>query len=475
MAEPLDTVVVGAGFAGIGMAIALQRAGRDYLVVERAADIGGVWRDNRYPGVVADSPAHLYSYSFEPNPLWSRAHAPGDEIQDYLAYCVERYAVRERIRFGTTVHGVEFADGVWRLTITTEFGEMSDVLTRRLILAVGSYGDPNLPDLPGLESFTGAVVHTSSWDPAMAVVGQRLAVVGTGCAAADLIPALVEDAATVTVFQREASWVMPHADPGYADSLANAYEHRPWLMKAHRMKLRATAEASGVGYTVRPQLLRAQEKLAAAYLSRNVSDAALKDALTPHDPMGRRPVVSNSAIYPALSRSNVTVVTAGLESATPTGLHTSDGVEHEVDAIIFATGYHEFSALRQLDVRDPAGGALADRLDGPLSSYFGVALPGVPNLFLLGGPNTQVPWTSVIPLFEAQIELVMRLLGESDRRRATTVQVRPEVVPGLRAELDRRLERSVFGADAVNRVWPSSAAEYERRVRKANLVDFQFS
>lgn len=475
MPEVLDTVVVGAGFAGLGMAIALQQAQRDYLVIERGTEVGGVWRDNRYPGVTADSPAHLYSYSFEPNPLWSRAHAPGDEIQDYLAYCAEQYAVNDRIRFATSIQRADFAAGVWRLEVATALGAVSEIRTHHLVLAVGQYGDPNLPDLPGLELFNGPVMHTSRWDPAVPIVGERIAVVGTGCAAVQLVSAIAGDAAAVTVFQEEPAWVLPHLDPGYGDSLANAYEHRPWLMKAHRAKLRATAEATGAGYTLRPQLLRAQEKLASAYLARSVHDPNLRNALTPHDRLGRRPVVYSSDYYSALTRDNVAVVTSRLRSVTATGLITDDGSEYPCDAIVFATGFDEYGALRQIDVRDPAGGVLADRLVGPLPSYFGVALPGVPNLFLLGGPNTQVPWTSVIPLFEAQSALIMRLLSESDRRHATTVQVRPEVVPALRAELDRRLERSVFGPEAVNRVWPSSVAEYERRVRKAHLVDFQFA
>lgn len=473
MAE-VDVVVVGAGFAGLGMAIALQQAGRSYVVLERASDLGGVWRDNRYPGVTADSPAHLYSYSFEPNPLWSRAHAPGDEIHDYLAYCAEHYGVLPQIRFGTTVQGARFTGEEWSCSIVTGNGEFDTLSARHLILAVGPYGDPHLPHLPGLEVFDGAVMHTSSWDPAVPIVGEHLAVIGTGCAAGQLVPELVDDAAGVAVFQREAPWVLPHLDPGYADSLATAYEHRPWLMKAHRLKLRATAEASGVGYTTRPSLLRAQEKLAGTYLARTVSDTALRTALTPDDRLGESTVVHSNDYLPALLRDTVQLITAPIESVSPTAVLTSDGRLHPCDVIVLATGFETYGALQLIDVRSADGSGLAGRFAGPVSSYFGVALPELPNLFLLGGPNTQVPWTSVIPVYEAQIDLISRVLTEADRRHVGTAQVRPQVVPALRAELDRRLERSAFGPDAVNRVWPSSVAEYERRLRKANLVDFQF-
>lgn len=472
MAE-VDVVVVGAGFAGLGMAIALQQAGRSYVVLERAGDLGGVWRDNRYPGVTADSPAHLYSYSFEPNPLWSRAHAPGDEIQDYLAYCAEHYGVLPQIRFNTSVQAARFTGSAWQCSIVTGDGEFEELTAQHLILAVGQYGDPHLPHLPGLELFDGPVMHTSSWDPAVPIVGERIAVIGTGCAASQLIPQLVTDAAAVTVFQQHAPWVLPHLDPGYADGLASAYEHRPWLMKAHRLKLRATAEASGVGYTVRPSLLRAQEKLASTYLGRSISDEALRAALTPTDRLGESTVIHSNEYLPALARDTVTVVTDPIESVTATAVLTADDA-HPCDAIVLATGFETYGALRLIDVRAPDGAGLAERFVGPVSSYFGIALPDLPNLFLLDGPNTQVPWTSVIPMFEAQIDLVTRVLAEVDRRHVATVQVRPQVVPALRNELDRRLERSAFGPDAINRVWPSSVAEYERRVRKANLVDFQF-
>ena len=474
MAE-VDVVVVGAGFAGLGMAIALQQAGRSYVVLERACDLGGVWRDNRYPGVAADSPAHLYSYSFEPNPLWSRAHAPGDEIHDYLAYCAEHYGVLPQIRFDTTVQGAQFTGQEWFCSIVTGDGEFDVLTARQLILAVGPYGDPHLPLLPGLEGFEGAVMHTSSWDPAVPVVGEHIAVVGTGCAASQLIPQLVGDAAAVSVFQQHAPWVLPHLDPGYADGLANAYEHRPWLMKAHRLKLRATAEASGVGYTTRPSLLRAQEKLASTYLARTVSDPALRTVLTPTDRLGDSTVVHSNDYLPALAKTSVRVVTSPIESVTGTGIFTTDGQEHPCDLIVLATGFETYGALRMIDVRAGEGAGLAERFAGAVSSYFGVALPGLPNLFLLGGPNTQVPWTSVIPVYEAQIDLISRVLAEVDRRHVSTAQVRPQVIPALRTEMDRRLERSAFGPGALNRVWPSSVAEYERRVRKANLVDFQFS
>lgn len=472
MAE-VDAVVVGAGFAGLGMAIALQRAGRSYVVLERAFDLGGVWRDNRYPGVTADSPAHLYSYSFEPNPLWSRAHAPGDEIHDYLAYCAEHYGVLPQIRFNTTVQGARFTGQEWSCSVVTSDGEFESLTARHLILAVGPYGDPHLPPLPGLEVFEGAVMHTSSWDPAVPIVGEHIAVVGTGCAASQLVPQLVGDAAAVTVFQQHAPWVLPHLDPGYADGLATAYEHRPWLMKPHRLKLRATAEASGIGYTTRPSLLRAQEKLASTYLARTVSDPALRTTLTPTDRLGERTVVHSNDYLPALAGPDVSVVTSPIELVTGTAIFTADGEEHPCDVIVLATGFEAYGALRLIDVRageHSPGQAFA----GPVSSYFGVALPDLPNLFLLGGPNTQVPWTSVIPVYEAQIDLISRVLAEVDRRHVNTVQVRPQVLPALRSELNRRLERSVFGPDAINQVWPSSVGEYERRVRKANLVDFQF-
>ncbi|WP_446666693.1 flavin-containing monooxygenase [Flexivirga sp. B27] len=482
-----DLVIVGSGFSGIGMAIAARNKGRDFVVLEKAEEIGGTWRDNRYPGCECDVPSHLYSFSFELNPYWSKAYATADEIQDYLLYCVEKYALREHIRFGTIVERMTYDEGLaaWHLTVTDNYGT-HQLVAGAVALGVGPLHEPVMPEIPGIEEFRGELLHTAEWDPGTTVVGKRVGVIGTGCSGVQVIPALAEDARSVTVFQRTPTWVLPKIDPAYPDWLIDQYEKRPWLMKAHRAKLRTAGEVRVGGFTKQPKALKAASKAALAHMHSAIKDPALRKKLTPDYTMGCKRVTMSNTYYPALAADHVTVETAPIREADRTSVTTEDGTSYDLDVLVYATGFDVTGSYRHLGITGLGGRTLDSEWSDDIQTYYGVTAPGYPNLFFLLGPNTVLGHTSVVLMIEAQIGLVSKLLDARDERGATAVQVRPQVVPAHMQQLDERSAQSVWEAGQCtswylddrgrNRVlWPGTVGEYERKLAKPELVDYEFT
>ncbi|TWP39009.1 flavin-containing monooxygenase [Leekyejoonella antrihumi] len=483
-----EIVIIGSGFSGIGMGIALRRARRDFVILEKAQEIGGTWRDNRYPGCACDVPSHLYSFSFEPNPYWSRAYATADEIQDYLLYCVEKYQLRDRVQFDTAVQEARYDEGlgIWHLAVGSSDGTMRTITAGSVVLGVGALHDPVLPDIPGLEHFRGELMHTASWDPAATVFGKRVGVIGTGCSGVQVIPPLAEDAAHLTVFQRTPVWVLPKIDPEYPDPLVDAYEKHPALMKAHRAKIKVANELRAVAFTQQPVMLKLASRLALQHLRRAVKDPELRDKLTPEYTMGCKRITMSNTYFPALAREDVTVATDAIVEGDATGLTTADGVHHDLDVLVLATGFDVAGSYRHLNIHGAHGHDLTADWDAGIESYLGVTVPHYPNLFVLLGPNTGLGHTSVLLMIEAQVDLITQLLDERDRRGTSVVTVRPSVVPGFTAEVARRSAKTVWKAggcnswyldeDGSNRVlWPATVIEYEHRVRHPEMVDYEFS
>lgn len=482
-----DLVIVGSGFSGIGMAIAAKNKDRDFIVLEKAEEIGGTWRDNRYPGCECDVPSHLYSFSFELNPYWSKAYATADEIQDYLLYCVEKYDLRRHIHFGSIVERMTYDEGLaaWHLTVTDATGT-HQLVASAVALGVGALHEPVMPEIPGIETFRGELLHTAAWDPGTTVVGKRVGVIGTGCSGVQVIPPLAEDARAVTVFQRTPTWVLPKIDPAYPDWLIDQYEKRPWLMKAHRAKLRAAGEVRVGGFTKQPKALKAASKAALAHMHSAVKDPALRRKLTPDYTMGCKRATLSNTYYPALASDHVTLETSPIHDADETSLTTEDGTTHELDVLVFATGFDVTGSYRHLGITGLGGRTLDTDWADDIQTYYGVTAPGYPNLFFLLGPNTVLGHTSVVLMIEAQIGLIDKLLDARDQRGATAVQVRPQIVPAHMQQLDERSAQSVWQAghctswylDAQGRnrtLWPGSVGEYERRLAKPELVDYEFT
>lgn len=483
-----DVVIIGSGFSGIGMAVALQASGRSYTVLEKAHDIGGTWRDNRYPGCACDVPSHLYSFSFEPNPYWSRAYATSDEIQDYLLYVVEKYDVRKDVQFDAQVtRGVyDESLSVWHLTVLAADGEEQHLVAGAVVLGVGALHDPSLPDIPGLESFAGEIMHTATWDPGASMFGRKVGIIGTGASAVQAIPYLAQDADHLTVFQRTPAWVLPKIDPEYPESLHDAYEKRPWLMKAHRAKIQTWNEIRGYAFSRAVPVLKAYSLLARANIAKAVKDPKLRRKLTPSYTLGCKRVTFSSTYYPALARENVHVETESVATADAMGLTTVDGTRHELDVLVLATGFDVTGSYRHLGFTGSGGHDLAHEWDRGITSYYGVTVPHFPNLFFLLGPNTALGHNSVVLMIEAQIALTVKLLDERDERGAGAIEVREAVAEAHLATLDRRTSSSVWAIGGCNSwyldelgrnrtLWPGSVPEYERRTRRPEMIDYEFT
>lgn len=484
----VDVVVVGTGFSGIGMAVALQDAGRSFVILEKADEIGGTWRDNRYPGVACDVPSHLYSFSFELNPYWSHTYSRGDVIQDYLLAVVEKYELREHIRFDTALHAADFdeSSGVWTIATHSSDGSTHTVTARALVLGVGALHLPHIPLIDGLHTFAGELIHTAAWPRDSSMFGRRVGIIGTGASAVQCIPALAEDAEHLTVFQRSAPWIMPQRNSEYSDATIDRFRRHPALMRAHRAALRRRNDLRAVAFDSQPRLLELASREARRHLANQIKDPQLREKLTPTYTMGCKRVLLSDTYYPALARADVDVVTDDVVGVTPDGVVTADGTLHEVDALVLATGFDPRGSYAHLDITGRDGRSFAEEWQNGVESYLGVTMADFPNLFMLLGPNTGLGHTSVVLMIEAQIAHVMTLLDERDRRGAHAVEVRPELVPAFTREMRERSGRSVWTQggctswylddDGENRtLWPGGVGEYERRLTEPSAVDFLFT
>jgi cation diffusion facilitator CzcD-associated flavoprotein CzcO len=473
-------LIIGAGFGGIAAAVALIRAGFDDVVLlERAGQVGGVWRDNRYPGCACDVPAPLYSYSFAPNPSWSRRFPPHHEILDYLRRTADELGITPRIRLHTEVTGAAWDDAArcWRVR-TADGGEVpADVL----VAAVGQLTRPSIPALPGADRFAGPALHTARWDPDVPIDGHRIGVIGTGASAIQLVPAIAGRAARVTVFQRTAPWTLPRPDRRYGTARHTAYRRMPALMRLPRAGVWAMTLVTGLAITGNRAAGGFLRGVSGLQRRHQVRDPELRAKTTPDEPMGCKRVLFTSTWLPTLGRPDVDLVTEKIVAVEPAGVRTADGSLHECDVLVYATGFAATEFLVPIRITGRSGRVLADEWRDGARAYLGMAVPGFPNLFLIYGPNTNTGNTSVLYFHEAQA----RYLVQAVRRVAAgdePLDVRPEVAAGFDEEMQRRLASSVWAgcqswyrnpAGRIVTNWPGMAAEYRRRTARLRRSDYQ--
>ena len=403
-------LIVGAGFAGIGMAIRLKQAGiHDFTVLERADRLGGTWRDNTYPGAACDVPSHLYSYSFEPNPSWSRRFAPQGEILAYLEHCADKYGVRRHIRFGTSVTGASFDEhsGLWTVQIND-----SDALTARVLVSGSGHrlSRPMYPNIVGRDEFRGKTMHSARWDHDYPIEGKRVAVIGTGCSAIQIVPSIAPTVGRLHIFQRTASWLLPKPDRGIPPRVQVVFRRRPLVQKIARSVIYWVLEAFAVGYVLCPRLNAIRERRALRYLERSIRDPALRAKLVPKFRLGCKRILISNDYYAALQRENVELVTDGIAEIREHSIVTSDGTEHPVDAIVYATGFETVEAKPPFAIRGRGGHDLRDASRDGIEAYLGTSIAGFPNLFLLVGPNLVLGHSSMIFMMESQFAYVLDAL-----------------------------------------------------------------
>ncbi|MEU8358803.1 NAD(P)/FAD-dependent oxidoreductase [Nonomuraea sp. NPDC048882] len=474
MGEP-GLVIVGSGFAGICMAVKLKEAGyHDFVILEKAAELGGTWRDNTYPGCACDVPSHMYSYSYELNPDWSRMFAPREEIQDYLRACAAKYGITPHLRFGKDVVALEYDDGRRGWTVTTQDGEV--LRTNAVVSGIGALHIPKFPEIVGRESFTGPAFHSAEWDHSADLTGKRVAVVGTGASAVQFVPQLAPDARHLTVFQRTPPWIHPKPDFAFSPA-ARRLLRLPGAARTLRGGIYWALESRALGFAVDPRLMKGHERLALRHLEAQVPDPVLRRALTPDYVIGCKRILVSSDYYPALTRPNVSLVTDAITEIRPRSIVDAAGVEHEADAIVYGTGFKVVDALTDRHITGRDGLSVQDAWKGGVEAYHGITAAGFPNLFFLLGPNTGLGHTSVVFMIESQVRYVIECLRLLSRTGARALDVRPQAQRRYNDRLRARLDPLVWSAGGcrswyldehgVNRtLWPGFTFEYWARTRR---------
>jgi cation diffusion facilitator CzcD-associated flavoprotein CzcO len=474
--------IIGAGFAGLGMAIRLKQEGiHDFVILERADDLGGTWRDNSYPGCACDVPSHLYSFSFAPNPKWSHIFARQGEILEYLRECATRFNVLHHIRYGHDVTGAEWDDeaGRWRLTTAA-----SDVTARVIVAAAGPLSQPSIPKLPGLEQFAGTTFHSARWNHDHDLRGKRVAVIGTGASAIQFIPEIQPKVGKLHVFQRTPPWVLPRPEHRITETEKRLLERVPVVQRAIRSAIYVGAEGGILGLAYDQRLVRPVERLARRHLNSQVKDPALRRRLTPDYRLGCKRVLGSSEYYPALTQPNTEVVTEPISRIRTNAIVTDDGAVREVDTIIFGTGFHVTDNPMMEMVRGRDGRSLADVWDGSPRAYLGMTVPGFPNGFLMVGPNTGLGNNSIVFMIEAQVRYVLGALNAIEEHGLATIDVRPEVEAAFQAEVQARMPGSVWTDGGCrswyldrngrnSTLWPDFTWRYALRTRRFEIADYR--
>jgi cation diffusion facilitator CzcD-associated flavoprotein CzcO len=477
-------VIIGAGFAGVGMGVRLLERGiGDFAILERNESVGGTWFEHTYPGCGCDIPTSLYSYSFARNPRWSRLFPKQPEILDYVRQIADEYGVTPHIRFNTEMRHSAWDESLGRWRIETVDG--AELTADVLISAIGATAEPDEPEIEGLDGFAGHRFHSARWDHDHDLTGERVAVIGTGPAAAQFVPRIQPLLSKLTVFQRTPPWVIPHFDRPLAGAEKLLYKLVPPVQDLQRNLFFAMYEATGVGFWGRQELIAPIETLGRAHLRRQVRDPELRAKLMPHYRFGcKRPVLSNT-YYPALASDNVQVETSAIQRVENNAILTSDGSRHEVDTIITAIGYRYNRALLVNRISNGAGRTLGDVWNRSPRAYLGTTVPSFPNFFILLGPNA-IGINSVIFTLESQSAYVMSALQKMTTDGVKTIDVKPEAFDRFVDEVDARSAGSVwtdggckaYYTDDNGRnfaIYPGFAAGFRRRTRQFDAEQYRLT
>ncbi|MDJ0850381.1 MAG: NAD(P)/FAD-dependent oxidoreductase [Myxococcota bacterium] len=473
--------IIGAGAGGLCSGIKLLEAGQeDFLIFDREPRVGGTWQRNTYPGLECDIASHLYCYSFAPNPDWSGPFPPQPEIREYFERVAREHGLEPHLRLGTGVVSARWDESRARWRIVLD--DHGEVESQFVISAVGMFGAPVVPDIPGLGSFEGTVFHSASWDHDHDLRGERVAVIGSAASAVQFVPKIAPEVERLHLFQRTPNWVLPKVNEPYSEEQKEAFRRQPELMAESRELICTVAEKALSFSTTEPEFYEACETSGLEALA-VVEDPELRTLLTPDHPFGaKRPLLSND-YYPTFNRSNVELVVDPIERVTPRGVVTADGKEREVDTILLATGFETQKYVSAIEVVGRDGLEIQEAWKKGAEAYFGVTASGFPNLFILYGPNTN-GGNSIILMLEFQIEYMLRLIEEADRRGVDWLDVRRDVMDEFNAGLEEDLSNVAVwqvGANDYYRTasgkivtqWPHSFSEYKERVGKDDLSSYE--
>jgi cyclohexanone monooxygenase len=476
--------IIGAGPGGLALGILLRKAGfGDFTIFDREDGVGGTWRINTYPGLACDVKSHLYSYSFDLNANWSRMWSGQAEILDYFEQCARRYQLAPNLKLHTEIVGAKWdADGEsWRLTTAAGDVYKFDIV----VSAVGLFTQPVLPELVDEEVFTGTLMHTARWNHDVDLAGARVAILGTGSTAAQLVPEVAKVAKKVYSVQRSPTWILPKPDRAYTDREKWMFRYLPFAKKVYRTRLWLRSESNIAVIENGSDKTRQFKDIALRSLETTVADEALRRKLTPDHPLGCKRLVFATDYLQALTQPHVEVVSSPAQTLRSRSLVTADGNELDVDVVLCATGYAAADYLGQIDVVGEGGTTLRQTWSDGAYAYLGMAVPGFPNFFMLYGPNTNVGSNSVIFMLEAQARYIVRALKHMRRKRKAYVAVRPAAMADFIAKIDRWMEGTVWLTRCSNyfraangRVvtqWPRSARVFWGMTRRFRAADYAFA
>jgi cation diffusion facilitator CzcD-associated flavoprotein CzcO len=480
--DHVDVAIVGGGFAGIGTAIALLRAGRtDFVVLERDSEVGGTWWQNTYPGCQCDVPSNLYSFSFALNPAWSQTFPLQPEIGLYVTQVADDFGVRPYVRTHTDVHGAAWDEQTQRWRIETSRG----VLTARVLVAgMGGLSEPSIPHIEGAERFAGPAFHTAHWDHDVDLTGKRVAVIGTGASAVQVVPRIQPQVAHLDVFQRTPPWIMPHPGRATRPRERALFKALPFVQKLIRGAIYWGRECYVLPFRFH-RFSRIPQAMALRHVERQVPDPVLREQLTPRYEIGCKRILMSDEYFPALQQPNAALVTTAIERITPSGVVTADGVEHPADAIVWGTGFHT-TDLPYVDwLRGRGGRTLGEHWrEHGMQALRGTTVAGFPNLFLLVGPNTLLGHTSVVFMIESQIAYVMDALRTLDAQAAIACEPTPQAQVAFNATVQRRMRNTVWAKGGCSSwyldvhgrnttLWPGSSWTFRRATRRFDPAEYE--
>jgi cyclohexanone monooxygenase len=483
MTEPreLSVAIIGAGAGGIAAAIKLRESGIDQIsIFEKERDLGGTWRDNTYPGLICDVPSHLYRFSFAPNPDWSRTFSPGSEIYDYVRGVAEDHDIEQLITYDSEVTGLEYVESRWRLHSNGKFRGEFDIV----ISAVGILHHPVYPDIEGLDSFAGACFHSARWNHSVSLTGKRIGIIGTGSTAVQIVGAVIDEVEKLSLFQRTPQWVLGAPNPFYTDEEKALYREDPAEMQRAYDSLARTLNHGFAAAVVgeNEEALAAMQAGCQQNLDENIHCDELRRKLTPDYSAGCKRLIVSDLFYPAISKPNAEVVTEPIARVEPEGIRTADGRLHEIDVLVLATGFDPHRFLAGADVIGRDGQSLNSTWSEGNYAYKTICVPGFPNLFFLGGPNSPIGNFSYLLTAETQYGFIQQLIALLRDRTLTEVDPRPEVTDEFNRTLKKAIPKTVWASgcqswyfDRFGNVasWPWTFARFEEELAAPVLEDFQ--
>ena len=465
-----SVLIVGAGFSGMAMAIALQKAGIDFMILEKGNDVGGTWRDNVYPGAACDVPSHMYCYSFAPN-RWSRSFAAQPEIFDYTKNVAQKYQLYPHIRFNVEVTGAHYNDDNCTWQVDTASGQQ--FRARTVVSARGALHIPSYPNIKGLHDFKGVTMHSAKWDHSVDLQGKRIAVIGTGASAIQVVPEMAKVASELYVFQRTPAWVLPKADFAFKEETKDKYEKSLLARKWYRNKIYWILEASAAGFVIDPRIMKYGQKLAYKNLQR-VKDEKTRAALTPNYTMGCKRVLLSNSYYPAFNQDNVHLVGGGVTEITENSV-VANGQDYPVDVIIYCTGFDVTNQANQFDITGKHGKSIQTHWKNGMHAYLGISSYDFPNAFFLLGPNTGLGHNSIIFMIESQASYIAQALKYMKKHKLNTLEVKQEAEDDFVRDMQKQSDKSVWKSgcnswylDETGRnttLWPSFTFMYWLKTR----------